>query len=351
MHDERLFLGFDGGQSGSRALLVNADGRIVAVTCGPPFDHVRGAGGPERVRTAFRSCLSGPEIADRQVDSAFFGLTGLWSPESPEAPEVAKILGTVFRAQSITLDNDSVSCWAGALGGGNGVMVAAGTGVVAYGANESGMCVKLGGWGYLMGDTGGAYDIGHRALLAVTQAEDDGQPAVLLKESLLRHFAAEDLRDLQANLQQQPDHRRIASCAGVVGTCACEGDPVSQAILGQAGQILGRLALAAADRLGWNHGDEVTFSMTGGVFKSQFVVQAYRETILEQYSAARIVPPVCEPVVGAVFQAWREAGLELSTARVSTLLQEWRTRHADAGIPGSAALCLAEPDTDVVPCG
>ena len=321
----RFYLGFDGGQSGSRAIVSDAEGHVITRTSGPPFDHIKAQDGRDKIRSAFARCLGTPEIRQLGIVSAFLGLTGIWQPNSPEVVEVREILGEVFTADLIECDNDSVSCWAGALGGRAGVVVAAGTGVVAYGRDESGAAARLGGWGYIMGDCGGAYDIGRRALRAVAASADAGAEDGILVRAILAHFAVSDARSLQACLYSLPNHRQaVAGCSRIVCDAAEAGDEQAMAILDDAGAGLGTLATAAAARLGWASEDDIRFSMAGGVFRSGPVLtDAYQRSITSAYPTARICRPLFEPVVGALLLAWAQAGVDMKDPlRIRTLAAE-----------------------------
>lgn len=325
--DGSLFLGFDGGQSKSLAVLVDSVGHVIERTTGPSFDHLRAIGGIDKIRLAFQACLNVPSIQSASVKSAFFGLTGLWSPDSPESSELREILKDFFNADLIVLDNDSVSCWAGALGGEPGVVVAAGTGVVSYGLKEQDVYAKLGGWGHVMGDLGGAYDIGRKALQLVTTAEDLGNRDNCLKHAILNHFGLPDLRSLQAFLYAREDRvQLVAQCSELVSSCAQTGDPMSLEILRDAGCNLGQLAVRTARVLGWSKDDAVKFSMAGGVFSAgPALIESFTETIYRVYPKAVVKKPMFEPVIGAVLIAWSQAGLDANSAyRLTNLRNEWR---------------------------
>ncbi|MEA4882991.1 MAG: BadF/BadG/BcrA/BcrD ATPase family protein [Clostridia bacterium] len=334
--DDQLFLGFDGGQSGSRAVLVDGAGHIVETASGPAFDHLNAVGGVDKIRRAFGACLEVPGIRNAAVKSAFFGLTGLCSPEAPESGPLREILGQCFTAGLVVLDNDSVSCWAGALGGEPGVVVAAGTGVVAYGEKARGLhAARLSGWGNIMGDLGGAYDIGRKALQKVTAAEDMGDDCSSLKQRVLEHFGLPDLRSLQALLYQSESKvGLVAQCSKVVGCGAQTGDPVCVEILQNAGCELGRLAVRTAEVLGWSDDDAVEFSMAGGVFNAgPALVESYVETICRAYPKAAVKAPMFEPVIGAALMALSQAGVE--TVRVhglTSVRSEWGKRNEAWGV-------------------
>ena len=66
---------------------------------------------------------------------------------------------------------------AGASGGDPGVVLIAGGGSIGFGVTADGREALAGGFGYLLGDEGSAFDIGLRAIAAACRAEDRrGEP-------------------------------------------------------------------------------------------------------------------------------------------------------------------------------
>ncbi len=68
-----------------------------------------------------------------------------------------------------------VGGWAGALGGGDGINVVAGTGSIAYGERR-GLAHRAGGWSELFGDEGSAYWVAVQGLNAFSRMSDGRLP-------------------------------------------------------------------------------------------------------------------------------------------------------------------------------
>ena len=60
-----------------------------------------------------------------------------------------------------------------------GIVVLAGTGSIAYGADRRGRTARSGGYGFLLADEGSGYWFGHQALRAVVRASDGRGPSTL----------------------------------------------------------------------------------------------------------------------------------------------------------------------------
>ena len=73
----------------------------------------------------------------------------------------------------MVVSNDAVTAHLGALGGEPGAVIVAGTGAIALAATPAGWA-RADGWGSMLGDDGGGYWIGRRAL-AMALREHDGR--------------------------------------------------------------------------------------------------------------------------------------------------------------------------------
>jgi len=155
----------------------------------------------------------------RDVDTLVVGSRGIWT--AAERRAVARRLGRT--ARRIEVLSDAQVAHLGALGGGHGVLLLAGTGSIAIGRSEEGRWTRAGGFGPLLGDEGSGFWLGRAWLRATTQGEDF-LPA--------------------RRLIQAPDPvRRIAALAPRVLARARAGDPRARRIVAE-----GQAHLAARAR-------------------------------------------------------------------------------------------------------
>src|SRR5437867_2319445 len=154
----RLFLGVDGGQSSTKALIGDETGRVLGAGSGGPCNHVGAAEGASKLKQAVAECVgkaceqAGLDAAQVRFEAACFGMSG--GPEDKEA-----LLGRILRAAKLIVTHDAVIALSGATAGEPGVITIGGTGSIAFGRNESGRVARAGGWGYVFGDEGSAFDI------------------------------------------------------------------------------------------------------------------------------------------------------------------------------------------------
>jgi len=193
-----------------------------------------------------------------------------------------------------------------------GVAVVAGTGSIAYGRNERGDEVRVGGWGWLVGDEGSAFDIARRAINAAFRSYDGRGPSTSLTDAVKRRFNVKDLRDLITYLYagRGTPVARIARLAPLVNAAAVRGDEVARRILNEAGEELASAVIAAVRRLGMA-GRSVVVGGVGGVFRSRFVTNSFRRKLFSE----RAFRPILRgplygpyPALGGLILALKERG-------------------------------------------
>jgi N-acetylglucosamine kinase len=223
--------------------------------------------------------------------------------------------------QSIFIDHDAQTALAGAIPSMTGVIAIAGTGSIAFAMNASGASARAGGWGYLLGDPGSAYEIGRQALAAVALTHDGAGPPTMLSSLLLQALNIRDAAEItQVVYRDAFPKLRIASVCPTVAVAAASGDGVALSIFEGAGRGLGSMACAAVRKL--TPPPSLTFSGVGGVFEAgELLWKPYRRFVLSEYPQAQVVTPAFSPLVGALMLAFRKGGVESS--------QECRERIRD----------------------
>ncbi len=301
-----LLLAVDGGQSRTLALLATLEGRILGAGLSGPANHIHEPGGMERINRALREAIGGAfgqaGLPVERVRSACFGMTG-------GMEVVPDVVGAFLECAALTAVEDSVTALAGAGLARPGVVVIAGTGAVAYGQTADGQHAKSGGWGYIMGDEGSAYDIGIHTLRAVTQSADGRGPETSLTTAVPAHFGAADLVQVQQRVYGGAITRpQIAELAAVVGQAAGEGDPTARGLLAEAGRSLAQLALAVLRRLGMLEAGLSVYT-TGGVFGAgEWIAEPFRTAVAAASPRTEVRPAAFAPVIGALLLARQQAG-------------------------------------------
>jgi N-acetylglucosamine kinase-like BadF-type ATPase len=307
----RLFLGVDGGQSSTVALIGDDAGRVVGVGRAGPCNHVRG---PES-RRRFAEAVDGSvkaALEETGVKSATFEAACLgFSGGSEDKETLAREL---ISAKTYAFTHDALIALLGATKGEPGVIAIAGTGSIAFGRNGAGRTARAGGWGYLFGDEGGAFDIVRQAVRAVVRHEEGWGPGTSLLLALTEAAGARDANDLLHRFYTDDFSRaRVASFARLVDDAARVGDAVARDILMGAAQALATLVAAVRGQL-FERDERVLVSYAGGAFGSAMILERFR-MLVELQEGNHVEAPAYGPAEGALMEAYRLAGVTCTLSR------------------------------------
>jgi N-acetylglucosamine kinase-like BadF-type ATPase len=156
-----FYLGIDGGQSGTTALIANETGQVIGLGRSGPCNHT---GAAERRAKFFRAISESlaQAASGARLDPAALAFQAACLGFSGGAEDKEKYSRELIRSAKYKITHDAEIALAGATGGKPGIIVIAGTGSIAFGRNESGATARAGGWGYVFGDGGGAFDLMRR---------------------------------------------------------------------------------------------------------------------------------------------------------------------------------------------
>jgi N-acetylglucosamine kinase-like BadF-type ATPase len=294
----KLFLGVDGGQSSTTALIGDEQGGILGRGVGGPCNHAAAAEGRAKLQRAVSESLNAA-CREAQLDpatvhfaSACFGMSG--GPEDKHA-----ILTALLRTDRLMVTHDAAIALAGATSTGQGIVTIAGTGSIAFGRNAAGKTARAGGWGHIFGDEGGAFDIVRQAARAALRMEEGWGPPTALHQALL-DATSSTTANAVLHLFYGPDwpRDRVASLASLVDGAATEGDAVALRILENAAQELALLAASVRRQL-WQPDEPVEVAYIGGVFASARLLERYR-MLVEFEAGNRVIAPLRSPAEGAL---------------------------------------------------
>lgn len=219
-----LYLGVDGGGTGCRAAVADAEGRVLGTgTAGPANIASDPEGAAGNILAAAWAALSAAGRPEEEFASlrAGMGLAG------------ANASGTVERLRaalpfaSVRIETDAVAAVKGALGDEDGIVAALGTGSV-FAVQRGGAVRQVGGWGLVLGDEGSGAWIGRALCAAALRAEDGFRPmSPLLRDLLADHGGPLGL--VAFSLAARP-----ADFAALVPRALASGDPVAQEVLARA---------------------------------------------------------------------------------------------------------------------
>ena len=298
-------IGVDGGGTRTRAVMVDGEGSICAVSTGGCGNvQVVGLGGLKSLLDRLLGEL-GAASQDRSLCLALAG-----AGRRPERTAIAAMARSEGWAQRVEVVSDAQGALAGAHGGGPGLIAISGTGSIALGRDESGREARAGGWGSLLGDEGSGYSIGLEALRAILRAEDGWGDKTLLAGELKKALGLANWDQLvQKVYRREIDREHISALCPLVFATARRGDGAARNIIAEAGSALGSQVSAVVRRLRLR--GAVALSCTGGVFKEREMLwPSMQRAVRGEVEMLRFTKPLLPPVLGAVLIARRQAGLD-----------------------------------------
>jgi N-acetylglucosamine kinase-like BadF-type ATPase len=302
-----LFLGIDGGQSTTTAVIGDESGRILGSGRGGPCNHVSGSEGRQKFFNAVGICLR-LACAEAGLDASTVTFESVCAGFSGGPGDKAVYLREFVRAKEYDATTDAVIALSGATAGEPGIICIAGTGSIAYGRNAGRKLARVGGWGYIFGDEGGAFDLTRQALRAMLRHEEGWGPDTVLHQALLAETGALDANDLMHRFYTTEFPRpAIASLAKVVDRVANTGDPVARNIVVNAAQQLATAVSAVRMQL-FERAEAAKVAHIGGVFKSEMLRERFR-MLVELEDGNKLIAPCHGPAVGALIEAYRSAGV------------------------------------------
>ncbi|EFJ49286.1 hypothetical protein VOLCADRAFT_90059 [Volvox carteri f. nagariensis] len=177
----------------------------------------------------------------------------------------------------------------------------------AYGAVADRRTAAASGWGPVFSDGGCAYDVGLRALSAVSRAQDGRGADTLLVNAVYRHLGAQRAEDLiRWARSHQSIHQRVsgvASLARLVLDCASRGDSVADALLRHAVGELLRAIKAVVAKLGLDRSRQPFSLVLAGPMLSDgtLFMQYLLEVLKDGVPTADVIYPLGD---GAEAAAW-----------------------------------------------
>lgn len=304
-----LVLGIDGGGTKTVCVLMNDTGQVLG----------RGEAGASNYQSvgkqaAFCSIESAiteaiASLGTVQVEAICLGLGGVGRPTDIQVVQTfvqqlqsTPSLGVIWALQpsNVVICNDAMIALVGGLGHAVGIVAIAGTGSIVLGRNAKGCMKRVGGWGYILGDSGSAYHIATSGLRAAMRAYDGCEAATSLQERFREHLNLSSLEDIIKVIYQQGwSVKEIAALAPIVAQEAASGDNVSLNILEDAVKELVQATQIVIDTL-FSPLEVVEIVTTGGLWNGIYLMrEKFASSLVKQKPLIKVIFPRHEPAYGA----------------------------------------------------
>jgi len=295
---EITVLAVDGGGTGCRAALCNQSGQVLGYAQGGSCNyHSLGAEQATQTLTLLFTHLG--KSQGLRVNCVVLGLAGLNTKKDHATLTLIvqqALIAARITADNIYLCNDAMLTLKGSVGQNNGLLIVAGTGSIACGITKDGLEVRVGGWGYRVGDEGSGYAIGKAAITHTLKSCDGREKSSGIAVALFNELSCADEDDL-VNWVYSPQFSisKMAALAPLIVKLAEEGDVQSANIIQLACQELGDMALTVIRKLDLAN-KRFSLVLSGGILKNPIIHHQLIALLTCTYGELEIVPshpPLC----------------------------------------------------------
>ena len=291
----KYILGIDGGGTKTELAIADEAGNIIT----------KGYSGPSNWTTTPRKVTEGNiiegieavlrETPNIRLELIVAGIAGV-SKREDEAKDFFLSLGF---SERVIVTSDAHIALIGAVLDMEGIIVIAGTGSIGYGRRNN-IETRSGGWGYLLGDEGSAYDVGRKGIIASLKSYDGRGEKTILLDTFQEYMGPGDMEVLVKIMYQRPQDI-ISGFARYVVKGAEEKDGVALKILNDAAYELSLLGISVAKKLNYSNKDTFNIAYTGGFFNAgEIVLEPFIRNIKEVFPKCNIFKSKSSPVVGAI---------------------------------------------------
>jgi N-acetylglucosamine kinase-like BadF-type ATPase len=319
MPEEELFLGVDGGNSKTLAVVGDRSGKVQGIGRAGCGNHQAFGleAAMQEIRRSIAKALQMAGAEQTGLTASFFALAGADLPEDFDM--LRRAIDELGLPSPCDLSNDTIAALRAGTDNPNAVVVVLGAGTNAAGRNSAGDEICLPGLGWISGDWGGGGELGREAIWATARAWDGRGRSTMLEELVLRAFDVKDGGELIHRLYSsrgrndaEVERAITHDLARAVIAAAEAGDAVAAELVVRSGEEVGTTATTLLRRLGLLS-CPADVILAGGIFRTPHSL--LRDTIEARLSQsapqARVVLPELEPVMGALFCAMDLKGMRV----------------------------------------
>lgn len=270
----RIVVGVDAGGSKTVAALAQ-DGQFIrafeGIAANPSSRGIEAAS--ETIADTITGALDGAH-----PHAVFVGAAG--ARRSSVAEAIKETLCARFPGASVAVSDDARIALRAAVAEGDGVVLIAGTGSVAY-AEHAGKSYTCGGYGYLVGDEGSGFAMGSAAVRLLLRVFDGRAPRDPFVDEIAAQLQAENEIDVLSRVYGNPHAvSHIAALARVILDAANRGERSANKIVQNAALELSDLVKAIVKRSGLSE-SEAPIVFAGGLLSNNTLLSFLLETRLK----------------------------------------------------------------------
>ncbi len=320
----KYLLGVDIGNTKTVYALVRSDGEVLQKYRGPGanYQEIGAAKMTQRVRAALKQLTRAAGVNIDDLAAIYYGAAGADTPADFDImrPAFAKAAPGV----AFDFENDGWIALHCGTAGGPGMVVTCGTGNTNCAVNAAGESMRIGGLEDFLGDVLGAHSIARYAVRAAVRSEDGRDEPTILTRMIPGALGVRSNADI-INLEMNSE--RVKIIIRTFFKAAQQGDGRSLEICWMLVKEVLKIVREFYNGL-FREEDAFTLVLEGTVFKQKYqpFMQMLELALRQRYKAEIVVPGV-DPVVGAVFLAFKTAGLSLDDAIVNKITQTYKSKE------------------------
>ena len=290
-----MIVGIDAGGTSVRIAIAD---RVTGAIRAQAQDAADADGGPDAALRLWNAMRVRDAAPPASVASVCAGITKITRTGVRERWENA--LTATFPGASVRVVPDYVTAFHGAIPGGRGIIVIAGTGSVAYGEDGAGAAVRVGGRGWEYGDEGAGSHLTTEIMRRALRMLDGMAPPTPLNDALCALLATRDPAALGEIARQRSEIEGRGFLIPFLLRRAHEGDPEAINLFTGAAGWLAALVRAVHARLGFAPTDPISLSPLGGLWEAGDLIRLPFQHLLTRWlPAATLSPPDAPAVIGA----------------------------------------------------
>lgn len=311
-----MLISVDGGATKTVAVCYSEDGKIHGMGVSGPGNY-RTSGiemAEKNIREAISRALERSNIEENEVKKFTLALAGV--KDSNVKNELINSLMGKNQSGKIIMLNDGEAGFDCRFPGKDGIVVCPGTGLVSFGRKGASF-KRASGWGWLLGDEGGAFYIARSALQEALKIFDGrSKHKSEITESVLEYFEISNMKELVNRIYANPlNIGKIASFASIIAQLAEKGDELALGIMQKSAREASQCIISLREDL--FNDEPVSFSGYGGLFRaSNLYWKNIRKEVLERYPDMMPFEPLYgyHAVIGSIYLSLREEekGLEFN---------------------------------------
>lgn len=328
---DAAFVAVDAGGSSTRAVVVDSSGRCLGLGTAGSGNPI--SSGQESVvlalGAAVRQAVASAGVLPASIEGASVAMAGsrsVRSADGPEHPSIATALSAAGVDAPFVVESDLLAMFCAGTSDLDGHALVAGTGSAAIRVRDGEVEATADGTGWLLGDEGSGFWIGHHVVRAAVADLDDRGPSTGMTPLVLAGLGIADgsRRSSLVRLTDAVyDMRPVGLARFAPVAFALDDDAVAAGIVEGASQALAHTLGSVLDS-----GIDGPLVLGGSVLLHQVTVATAVETSFRDRGGAGPVVRVADGVAGAATLVLRNSGVRVDAevfTRIGTSLSALRT--------------------------